>query len=351
MRRCVYRINKKILAMSISLILFFLIDPLSAQTATIRGIVIDSVSSEPLPGANIILTGTSIGTASNTEGKFLIRNIPAGTYKVKASYVGYKTNDFEINLKAGRTFETEFKLSPVGIEGQTVVITAQASGQNEAINQQLSSLQIKNVVSLARIQELPDANAAESVARLPGVSIIREGGEGAQVVIRGLSPQYNQVTIDGVQLPGNVVSNDPNSQTTLLGDRATNLSMISSSMLGGIEVIKAITPDMDAAVLGGVVNFGLRKAVKEKFSKPSFELLTQGRYDQLKSSYNDYMFVGSYEQRFFDQSFGIFFQGSTEKRNLSANQFGAPYNLEDKQHGDAGIPNLVSVNLTDVFRI
>ncbi|MBI1933713.1 MAG: TonB-dependent receptor plug domain-containing protein [Ignavibacteriales bacterium] len=202
---------------------------------------------------------------------------------------------------------------------------------------------------MARIQELPDANAAESVARLPGVSLIREGGEGSKVVIRGLSPQYNQVTIDGVELPGNVVSNDPGEQTTLIGDRATNLSMISSSMLGGIEVIKAITPDMDAAVLGGVVNFGLRKAIKDESGNPTFGLTTQGSYNGLKETYNDYMLVGSYEQRFFDQSFGVFLQGSTERRNRSSNSLGAGYILEDKTHGDAGIPNINSVNLTDAF--
>ncbi|MCB0747682.1 MAG: TonB-dependent receptor, partial [Ignavibacteriae bacterium] len=233
------------------------------------------------------------------------------------------------------------------VEGETVVITAQASGQNEAINQQLSSIQIKNVVSMARIQELPDANAAESVGRLPGVSIIREGGEGSKVVIRGLSPQYNQITIDGVQLPGNVVSNDPNQQGSLVGDRATNLSMISSSMLGGIEVIKSITPDMDAAVLGGVVNFGLRKAFMSNGDSPAFELLTQSGYNNLKDSYGDYKFVGSYEQRFFDQSFGVFLQVSTEKRNLSANELGVSYQLTDKTHGDAGIPDINSVNLND----
>ena len=65
---------------------------------------------------------------------------------------------------------------------------------------------IVNIVSRARIQELPDANAAESVSRLPGVSLIRTGGEGSKVVIRGLSPQYNQITIDGVELPSNVAS-------------------------------------------------------------------------------------------------------------------------------------------------
>ena len=112
-------------------------------------------------------------------------------------------------------------------------------------------------------------NAAESVGRLPRISLIREGGEGSEVVIRGMAPQYNEVTIDGVQMPGNITPNSnqlpgntPSNlvQSSDFGDRATDLSMISSNMLGGIEVIKEITPDMDAAVLGGVVNFDLRKA-------------------------------------------------------------------------------------------
>ncbi|MDX1700532.1 MAG: TonB-dependent receptor, partial [Melioribacteraceae bacterium] len=330
------------LSFSISSLLF-------AQSGKLKGRVLDKTTDEPLPAANVILLGTSIGAACDGEGNFLIRNIPVASYRIKVSYLGYETYEFNAEILENRTLEMEFKLDPVGVVGETVVITAQASGQKEAINQQLSSIQIKNVVSMARIQELPDANAAESVARLPGVSIIREGGEGSKVVIRGLSPQYNQITIDGVELPGNVVSNDRNEQSSLIGDRATNLSMISSSMLGGIEVIKAITPDMDAAVLGGVVNFGLRKAIRDDAGRPTFGLTTQGSYNGLKETYNDYMLVGSYEQRFFDGSLGIFFQGSTEKRNRSSNNLGASYVLTDKDHGDAGIPDINSVNLTDVL--
>lgn len=341
--------NRKLELIKIALLFLFYLNNVFAQIITMKGEVVDALTKQPLPGANIILLGTSIGAASDNDGKFFIRDIPPGNYIVKTSYVGYKTNEFNAILEAGRTFETKIKLYPASINGQTVTVTAQAGGQNEAINQQLSSGQIKNVVSQARIQELPDANAAESVARLPGVSIIREGGEGSQVVIRGLSPQYNEITIDGIQLPGNVISNDPNSQSSLIGDRATNLSMISSSMLGGIEVIKAITPDMDAAVLGGVVNFGLRKAVKTV--SPIFKVSIQGSHNALKKTTNDYLFVGSYEQRFFDQKLGLFFQGSIEKRDRSSNELDVNYKLNDVTHGDQGVPDLQTLSLKDVYRI
>ncbi len=343
--------NTEFQILSISLVFLLSANSLWAQSATLRGKVIDAVTKDPLPGANVRVVGTSMGAASDYEGKFTIRDIPAGTYTVKATYVGYESFELKVEITKGKTVEEKFELNPAGVQGRAVTITAQASGQNEAINQQLSAAQIKNVVSLARIQELPDANAAESVARLPGVSLIREGGEGSEVVIRGLSPQYNEITIDGMELPGNVVSNDVNDQSTFVGDRATNLSMISSSMLGGIEVIKSITPDMDAAVLGGVVNFGLRKAVKGMGDKPMFEISAQDGYKAMKNSFNDYMFVGSYEQRYFEQHLGLFLMGSMERRNLSANQLGVSYQLNDKTHGDLGIPDLTSLTLTDVFRI
>jgi TonB-dependent receptor len=355
--------------------IFFLIGTNTRAYSNIEGNIKDAVTDQPLPGANIILIGTSLGDATDINGKFTIRNVPPGSYTIRVTYIGYKPQELAIQLKDGTTLTQDFALEPVSVEGETIIVTAQASGQNEAINQQLSSMQIKNIVSLAKIQELPDNNAAESIGRLPGVSLIRTGGEGSQVVIRGLSPQYNQITIDGVEMSSNIasgnniVSSDKNLQLTasglggtidILGDRGTDLSMISSSMLGGIEVTKAITPDMDAAVLGGVVNFGMRKAVKSILVKerginepwlPFVEIVSQGGYQSLKDTYSNYKFVGSIERRFFDdESFGVFVQGSTEKRNLSANELGATYNLEDKTHGDVPLPLLNSLNLTDVFR-
>jgi TonB-dependent receptor len=335
-------------------------------TATISGVIKDSRTGEALPGANVLLVGTGMGAATDLGGKYMVRNVPEGSYTVRVTYVGYTTATSTVTLREGAVVRKDFNLSAVGVEGQEVVITAQAAGQNEAINRQLSSMPVMHAVSAARIQELPDANAAESVGRLPGVSLVRTGGEGAQVVIRGLSPQYNQITIDGVELPSDVPSaNNINSgggalESTgnFIGDRAGDLSMISSSMLGGIEVIKAITPDMDATLIGGVVNFGMRKAARstgqtvdqDESWMPRFDLRAQYGYNRLKSTTTDYLYTASVEKRFADERFGIFLQGSAEQRNLSANELGVSYFLNDRSHGDAGIPDLTSVTLTDVAR-
>jgi outer membrane receptor protein involved in Fe transport len=110
-------------------------------------------------------------------------------------------------------------------------------------------------------------------------------------------------------------------------------------------------------VLGGVVNFGMRKAARsaapgdgDQSLVPKFELVTQAGYNNLKSTYSDYKFVGSAEKRFFGEGFGVFLQGSAERRNLSANELSADYFLYAKDYGDAGIPELNSVKLIDVLR-
>jgi TonB-dependent receptor len=346
---------------------FFIAAPAQGQlSATIKGTVKDGQSGDALPGANVTVVGSSLGAVTDVEGRYVIRNAPPGNVTLRASYLGYKALDHAVQVKEGSEIKQDFKMSYLGITGEGVTVTAQAEGQMQAINQQLSSMPVMNVVSAARIQELPDANAAESVSRLPGVSLVRTGGEGSKVVIRGLSPQFNQITIDGVELPSdvasgnNITSPDANRLTeagSVMGDRADDLSMISSSMLGGIEVIKAITPDMDATLIGGVVNFGLRKAGKGLTSSildeawfPLIELRTQGGYNDLKNSYGDYKFTGSVERRFLDDKFGVFVQGSSERRNLSANELGANYSLERKTEGDIPYPDLKSLNLTDVWR-
>lgn len=332
-----------------------------AANPTIEGHVKDAQTGEALPGATVLLLGTSMGSATDLSGRFIIRDVPPGSYTIRTTYVGYQSNETPLQVGSSAHMAVEIRLVAVAVQGKEVVVTAQASGQNAAINQQLSSMQITNVVSAAKIQELPDANAAESVGRLPGVSLIREGGEGSEVVIRGLSPQYNQVTIDGVEMASDVASNnnivsaDPGQQdatASIMGDRGIDLSMISSNSLGGIEVIKAITPDMDAAVLGGVVNFDMRKAsISTHDLLPNVGFLAQGAYNQLKNTRNDYKYVASAENRYFNNTFGVFAEGSAERRNLSDNELGVSYQLIDKSHGDAGIPDLQSLTLQDGYRI
>lgn len=299
----------------ISLVLVMLLtQSLFAQgTGALRGRVFDKTTNEPLTGANVIVLQTSLGSASDLDGNYLIRGIPAGNRSIKVSYIGYNPITVDIEIFQNRTLEQDFYLDARTLTGETVVITAQAEGQLSAINQQLTSNTIANVVSKARIKELPDVNAAESIGRLPGISIQRYGGEATKVEIRGLSPKYNTVTVNGVRLPG-----------TGGDDRSVDLSLISSNMLDGISVKKANTPDMDADALGGTVDLKLREAPDQFEANVS----AQGGYNKLQNYYGNYNFNASVSNRFFGGKLGVIASLNADDYDRSADKFSAGYNQE-----------------------
>jgi TonB-dependent receptor len=107
---------------------------------------------------------------------------------------------------------------------------------------------VVDVRSEQEIRSLPDVNAAEALQRLPGVSLETDSGEGRFVNIRGMDADLNGTTYDGVRL---TASNPASPQG---GSRAIAFDAFPSGILGGIEVVKSLSPDMDAEGLGGVVN-------------------------------------------------------------------------------------------------
>jgi len=268
---------------------------LSAQeSGQIKGVITDATTTDVLIGANVTIKNTSLGCPSDVDGKYVINAVPAGTYTLKVSYIGYRSKETTVEIKSGATLEMNFSLTSQALEGEEVVVTAQARGQKAAINQQLSSNTISNIVSAERIHELPDASAAAALSRLPGVSLMN----GDQVVIRGVQAKLNQVLINGIEMP-----------STDMNNRSTNLGFISSNLLSSIEVIKAVTPDMDANTIGGVVNLRLREAP----TGLHFDVLSQGNYNASDHVADNYKFWASVSERFFDDKLGVFLQGNVDR--------------------------------------
>jgi len=183
----------RLLGAWVFLSIFILQSSFAQGSGTIKGTVYDKTTKDKLPGANVVVKGTSYGAATNLDGVYIIRNAPVGQLTLQVAYVGYISASVAVSLEDGGTVTRDVYLASTTIEGEEFLVTAQAQGQLQAINQQLSSDKIVSVVSEARIQELPDFNAAQAISRLPGVSTLQSSGEASKVVIRGLAPQYNQV--------------------------------------------------------------------------------------------------------------------------------------------------------------
>jgi TonB-dependent receptor len=310
----------------------------AAITGKIEGYIKDALTENPLPGANVILQGTSLGAATDLNGRFVILNVPPGSYTIVVRYIGYSDKQIDVRVRPNQIVTQDFLLDFVVLKGEEVVVTAQAEGQMEAINQQITSRTIENIVSDARIQELPDANAAESIGRLPGVSILRDAGEGNKVVIRGLSPKYNVITVNGVRIA-----------STSASDRSVNLNVISPNVLAGISVMKSLTPDKDADALGGTVDLKLKEAPKGI----KMDVLFQGGYNGQQSTYDMYKFVANISDRFFGNRLGILAQANLEQANRGSDQLNAGYELQrEKNQGEKYAPIFINdLSLKDRLEI
>jgi TonB-dependent receptor len=115
-------------------------------------------------------------------------------------------------------------------------------------------------------------------------------------------------------------------------------------MVEGIEVSKTVTPDMDAAVLGGTVNFDIHEAKASATGAPLISVLGQGGYNNLITGYNNYKYLASIENRYFDDRLGVFAQGIVERTNHTSDEFGGSYYIMDKVlHPD--VVSLSNLNL------
>ena len=106
-------------------LLFILFTTGFAGSSTIKGEITDTRSGEPLIGANIMLNGTILGTASDENGFYLISNIPIGTYTLRAMFIGYETIEKEIQVAADQEYKVNLTLKASAIELQETKVTAE----------------------------------------------------------------------------------------------------------------------------------------------------------------------------------------------------------------------------------
>jgi outer membrane receptor protein involved in Fe transport len=229
---------------------FFLI-LLLASTFTLlgqstKGIVTGRVADATgavIRGALVQLSPSGLSTTSDGLGEFVFSAVAPGTYTLSASSVGFSAFTKSITVAAGQTCMLTYRWQ-VGSGNDQVVVSAE-SGHDEvqAINQEITSPNILQVMPETQILSLPNANVADAVGRLPGVTVQRDEGEAVYVQVRGLDPRLTNTTIDGVTIPS------PESNV-----RQVLLATIPADMVQSIELNKTLSANQDADGIGGSVN-------------------------------------------------------------------------------------------------
>ena len=215
-----------------------------SQRASIIGTVTDA-SKGVVQGARIVLTPGNAVAVTNSSGQFTMAGLMPGNYAVSITAAGYAPLSESLSLAAGQAGAFSAVLQVGSAPEQVVVSAGEGPIQTttQAINEEITSANIVNVMPLTEIEALPNANIADATGRLPGVTLQRNEGQGEYVQVRGLDPRLTNVTVDGVTLPAPEVVVEQ-----------VDLTTIPDNMVQSIEVNKTLSATQDAGGIGGSVN-------------------------------------------------------------------------------------------------
>ena len=230
------------------LILIPLVCNAQANKGSIRGHVTDA-SQAVIQSARVAVDPGNIVTTSDPLGDFVVAALAPGSYTVTITSVGFKELVQTISVTAGQITPLNAVLEVASGSEQVVVSAGSGQDMVQAVNEEITSPNILQVMPEAEIVALPNANVADAVGRLPGVTVQRDEGEAVYVQVRGLDPRLTNTTIDGVTIPS------PESNV-----RQVLLATIPADMVQSIELNKTLSANQDADGIGGSVNMVTKMA-------------------------------------------------------------------------------------------
>ncbi|GAB4043289.1 TonB-dependent receptor [Spirosoma jeollabukense] len=237
--------------MKLTLYVLLLLGSLAVQAATLKGSVMDSRTGEPLIGATVSLANTKFGGTVGLDGNYLIKGVPAGTYTYLVQYVSYQKTHKTIVVN-NDVFIQNFTLAESSHDLTEVVVTAFSDRENENNTRKTEQKadNVLNIIGAKAISLLPDITVANVLQRVSGVSVVRNGtGDGQFAIIRGMDRRYNYTLVNGIKIPS------PDNK-----NRYVPMDIFPADLLERLEVVKALTPNMEGDAIGGSMNMIMKSA-------------------------------------------------------------------------------------------
>ncbi|MEO6528168.1 MAG: TonB-dependent receptor [Gemmatimonadaceae bacterium] len=219
----------------------------TAATGRVTGRVIDARSGVGLTDVALRVVGSNLGTMSGVDGRFTLASIPAGVVSIEARRLGYTAKTVtNINLTAGTAVEQHIALTSATVQLEAVSVTAalERGSVNEALDRQRAATGIVNAVTSEQIARSPDADAAQAVQRVSGVTV----QDGRYVFVRGLGERYTTTSLNGARLP----SPEPER-------KVVPLDLFPSGLLQTVTATKTFTPDLPGDFSGAQVDITTRE--------------------------------------------------------------------------------------------
>ncbi len=254
------------------LTLFTLNTLCTAQNGKIAGKIIDGKTGETLPGATVMIEGTTKGTLSDFDGNYILSGLQPGKYTIISSYVTYDNKKFvDVVVKANDV--TDFNISLDQSTSQTlgeVVVQAEMNKENTntLLVMQKNNASVSDGISAEAVKKTPDRSTADVIKRVSGATI----QDNKFAIIRGMSDRYNAGFINGAPLPSSETDK-----------KAFSFDMFPASILDNIVILKTGRPDITGEFGGGVIDI-TTKNIPEKNALS----ITIGAGDNFQTTFKDF---------------------------------------------------------------
>ena len=166
---------------------------LGQNTSSINGFVRNDLNGEPISYANVFISNTSLGAATDRDGYFVISDIPSGTYEVNVSMIGYAVHKETIDLTNTSSIRIEVRMKEQVIKGSEILVTAERQKFERSIESSQISLDIREINSAPAFIE-PDV--FRTLQMLPGVQTTSDFS--SALYVRGSTPDQNLIMLDGI---------------------------------------------------------------------------------------------------------------------------------------------------------
>ena len=172
---------------------------LAQDTGSIAGKLTDKdYNNEPLPFANIIIKGTTTGSTSDIDGKYILENLSPGTYTIVFSFIGYETIERQVEVITGQvtTVDVSMGASAASLDEIVIKTTAKRETESAILLEQKKATSIQTKIGATELSKKGVSDVATGLTKAAGIS-----KESDKLYVRGLGDRYNTAYLNGMPIP------------------------------------------------------------------------------------------------------------------------------------------------------
>lgn len=211
------------------------------QVGTIAGVVTDATTDQPIRSASVQIEGERLGTMTDTEGRYRLEGVPAGTHTLVASVIGYESQAQTVEVTTGELATVDFALTVSALRLDEVVVTATGDRRRMEVANVVGSVDVEDLTRTAPITNM----ASLLNARSPGVQVLGSTGNvgvASRIRIRGLnSMSLNNdpiVYVDGMRVAGSMGAFAGGAGIYATGWNSARIDDINPNAIESLDVLK-----------------------------------------------------------------------------------------------------------------